>query len=58
LLHKSTVLAAAPIARAFLTEVVTANVGHSPSIRTKMGLRLTNPLTKVLVNLPAIVPHQ
>ena len=44
LLSANTTIVVSPIPRPFMAEVVTANVGHMPSISTKVGFSLTRPL--------------
>ena len=47
--QSSTALAASPIANAFFMLVVVASVGHSPSMRTKIGLPLMMPFVSSLM---------
>ena len=44
LLSARTTIVVSPIPRPFIAEVVTARVGHIPSIRTKVGFSLIRPL--------------
>ncbi len=43
LLSASTTMVVSPIPRPFTAEVVTASVGHMPSISTNVGFSLTSP---------------
>ena len=44
LLSARTAIVVSPIPRPFMAEVVTASVGHMPSISTKVGFSFTRPL--------------
>ena len=47
LLNANTTVVVSPIPKPFIAEVVTAKVGHIPSIRTKVGFSLNNPFTNL-----------
>jgi hypothetical protein len=49
LVQMSTAIVAKPIDIPFMAEVVVANVGHIPSIRTNVGFSLTMPFLMICI---------
>ena len=51
LLSTSTAVVVSPMPSPFMADVVTASVGHIPSVRTKVGFSFTSPLKNTSMEL-------